>query len=479
MEVFKSAKIEKELDLDTAEYISSINFDYEILNAVVWVNAVHLRILYEKDLVKKNSLEKALEILKNISENPPRDLDPRIEDIHAYIEKALSEFSEEVAGMLSYGKSRNDAVATAIRIRAREYLLETMHSELILAQELLRKAGEHVRTLFPVYTHLQRAAPATLGFILHSYASKILRNVSSLPNIYSRVNLSPLGAGAAVGSSTEIDRLREAQLLGFEDVIENSLDATTSRDFIITLISYLLNSGLTYSCLAEELVIYSSQEFNLIILPDGYVSTSSIMPHKRNPVVAEIARTKIHEVLGELVKIIGILSRQPSGYNLDYQQSTPKLWSAFREIKKTAKILTRLIQNIQVNTSRALELCGGSILLTEIANKLVKNFKVTYRKAYQLCSEISKYLDEGSLDEEKFRSIVEKYGLSELDYREFKNWMDPGSIVESYRTLGSPNPEIVEKMIEIDSRRVEALIEWCENTLEKNKKLFSKCFSIQ
>ncbi|MDJ0270485.1 MAG: lyase family protein [Aigarchaeota archaeon] len=221
MSIFRNARLKKEMDCEAAEYISSLSFDHEILNAVIWVNAVHLKISYEKGLLKLEYLQKAFKALRDVYENPPRELDPRIEDIHVFIEQVVSSASEHAGGMLSYGKSRNDAVATAIRIRAREYFLQTALTELSLVDVLLD----------PVYTHLQRAVPATFGFILHSYASKILRNISSVINIYARVNLSPLGSAAA-GSSTPIDRLRQAQLLGFEDVVENSLDATTSRDYI-------------------------------------------------------------------------------------------------------------------------------------------------------------------------------------------------------------------------------------------------------
>ncbi|MEM3495282.1 MAG: lyase family protein, partial [Nitrososphaerota archaeon] len=280
----------KEMDNEAAEYISSLSFDNEILNAVIWVNAVHLRMLYEKKLLGFEELQKALNALKRIYENPPKELDPRLEDIHVFIEQAVSSASEYSGGMLAYGKSRNDAVAAAIRIRARERLLETVLTELSLADVLLNQAERYSEVIFPIYTHLQRAAPGTFGFILHSYASKILRNSSNVVNIYAGINLSPLGSAAAAGSSTPIDRLREAQLLGFEDLVENALDATTSRDYIILVLSYLVNSANIYSCIAEELILYSTEEFGLIDFPEEFASTSSIMPQKKNPVVLEIAR---------------------------------------------------------------------------------------------------------------------------------------------------------------------------------------------
>ncbi|MEN2974821.1 MAG: argininosuccinate lyase [Candidatus Caldarchaeales archaeon] len=478
MSIFRSSRLKKDIDPEAAEYISSLPFDYEILNATVWVNAVHLRILYEKQLISREDFSKSLEVLREIVKNPPREIDPKLEDIHVYIEQALASSSEYAAGMLSYGKSRNDAVATAIRLRAREYLLETTLVELDLIKTLLDKASEHSSTLFPIYTHLQRAVPATFGFLLHSYASRILRNLSNVINIYSKVNLSPLGAGAAAGSSTDIDRLREAQLLGFEDILENALDATTSRDYVITILAHLLNSALAYSCFAEELVLYSSEEFDLLEIPDEYSSTSSIMPQKKNPVVAEIVRTKAAEILGEIVKAASMILRQPSGYNLDYQQVTPTLWKSFREVKDTARILSRMIEKIQVNRDKAINMCRGVILLTEVGNRLLQETGITFRKAHQICGEISILINSGSLNEESFKEIVERHNVKNIDYQRFISWLDPYIIITSYKTLGSSNPREVMKMIEVDVRRAEALREWCRDTLERLDKLFQSSITF-
>jgi argininosuccinate lyase len=472
MSIFRSAKLKKEMDREIAEYISSLSFDGEILNAVIWINAVHLRMLNEKGLLSIGDLQKALNILREIYENPPKELDPRIEDIHVFIEEAISSASEYSGGMLSYSKSRNDTVATAIRIRAREYLLETALTELSLVDALLNQAEIHSETIFPIYTHLQRAVPGTFGFLLHSYASRILRNTSNIVSIYARVNLSPLGSAAATGSSAPIDRLREAQLLGFEDLVENSLDATTSRDYIITISSYLASSAITYSCLAEELILYSTEEFDLIEFPDEFASTSSIMPQKKNPVVAEIARTKVGEVLGEIVKIVSIMSRQPSGYNLDYQQITPKLWNSFREVKDTAKILSKMITAINVNREKALKSCTGSILLAEVANRFVEEGRLSFRIAHQLCAELSEFINKNTLDSASFEQVIRKHNVSNIDFERFQSWLDPHKIIHSYRTIGSANPEEVKKMIEVDRRRVEGLRQWCRDTLEKLQKLF-------
>lgn len=478
MSVFRSARLRKEMDREAAEYISSLSFDDEIFNAVIWVNAVHLKMLYEKKLLGREELEKALNALREIYENPPRELDPRLEDIHVFVEQVISSASEYSGGMLAYGKSRNDAVATAIRIRVREQLLETVLTELSLVDVLLNQAERYSETIFPIYTHLQRAVPGTFGFILHSYASKIFRNVSNVVSLYARVNLSPLGSAAAAGSSTPIDRLREAQLLGFEDLIENSLDSTTSRDYIISVLSYLINSAITYSCLAEELILYSTREFDLIEFPEEFVSTSSIMPQKKNPVVVEIVRTKVGEVLGDLVKTVSIMSRQPSGYNLDYQQVTPKLWNSFREIKETTQILFRIIAAIDVNKDKALNACRGSILLTEIANRITEECMVSFRIAHQFCAELSEAVDENKLDAKTFEEAARKYNILNIDYDKFQSWLDPYRIIHSYKTLGSANPQEVKKMIEVDRRRVEGLRQWCRDTLEKLQKLFIASLSI-
>jgi len=202
------------------------------------------------------------------------------------------------------------------------------------------------------------------------------------------------------------------------------------------------------------------------------------MPQKKNPVVAEIARTKIGEILGDMVKIIMIVSRQPSGYSLDYQQITPKLWNSFKEVMETARILSKMIKDINVNEEKAFKACLGSILLTEVANRLVQEYKLTFRIAHQICAELSEALDNDALNKEIFEQVISRYNVQTIDYEGFRRELDPYKVISSYRTIGSANPQEVKKMIEVDRRRVEGLRQWCRDTLDKLQKLFISSITI-
>lgn len=473
MSVFRRGRLGGELDADAASYTSSLPFDGEILKATVWVNAVHLKLLSEKGILPREEVGRALEALRNLAENPPREVDPRFEDVHGLVEDVVSKVSEEAGGMLAYGKSRNDAVAAAIRIRAREKLLHLTLKQLDLVEALLKKAEEHADTIFPAYTHLQRAAPATLGFVLHSHAQHLLRNAEKVGELLGWVNLSPLGAAAVAGTSAPIDRVREAKMLGFEGVLENAMDATTARDFLIHLLAHLLDSAAALSKLSEELVIYSSQEFGLIELPDEFSSTSSIMPQKKNPVVAEIARTKVAEVLGELVKAAAIVARLPSGYCLDLQQATPKLWSAMKELEESFRVSAKMVSGLRVNRKRAYEACLPPTGIAEAANTITQRYGISFRKAHQLCGKISLLIIEGKLDEKSFKKALNEFGiLGELSLEEFMSWMRPEKVVMSYSTIGSSNPEEVKRMVAKGFGEVERLRVWCLKSLERFERLY-------
>jgi len=477
--VFRRGRLGERFDLDAAAYTSSLDFDREILRATIWVNAVHLKLLCEKGALGSEELEKALKALRRLEENPPEKIDPRLEDVHGLIEKVASEASEKAGGMLAYGKSRNDAVAAAIRIRARERLLQLTLQQLQLIEALLKKALEHVETIFPAYTHLQRAAPATFGFILHGHAQRLLRNAENAETLLNRINLSPMGAAAVVGTSAPIDRLREAELLGFDGVLENALDATTSRDFLLMMLAHLFDSATSLSNLAEEMVVYSSSEFGLIELPDEFSSTSSVMPQKKNPVVAEIARTKSAEVLGELVKAAVILTRLPGGYSLDLQQVTPKLWNAVDELERSFKVMAKMVPSLRVRAEEARKACLPPVGMAEAANLLVKNFGLNFRKAHQLCALIARLMLENELDEPSFQKTLSGFGLgNKLTLREFLEWMEPERIVASYSTLGSSNPREVERMVNRDLKRVGELRMRCSERLTKFEELYCSALNL-
>ncbi|MCS7129358.1 MAG: argininosuccinate lyase, partial [Candidatus Caldarchaeum sp.] len=317
--------LEKQMDRAAAKYTSSASFDSAIVDSTIYVNIGHVKALEKLGVISKQSADKAAAYLSSMLRTGlkiPED----VEDVHILVESSLSRQVPEVGEMLALGKSRNDAVVAAVKIKLRLKLYGLFLSLLELVEALLKRSMAESRSVFPVYTHLQRAAPASFGFVLQSYAIRLLKKIPQLRAVLEECKECPLGSGPVAGTSVPLDRDYVARLLGFSRVSLNALEATASRDFLLNCSAALLSIAVVLSSFAEEVVLYSSEEFGLLKIPEEFSATSSIMPQKRNPVVAEVMRTKAAEALASLTAITGILARQPSGYNLDLQQATPKLW---------------------------------------------------------------------------------------------------------------------------------------------------------
>ena len=268
-------------------------------------------------------------ILSALQKQVSQKLDPYAEDVHMAVEEAvLAETGPEVGGNLHIAKSRNDQVTTAIRMALRSELIKIMQLTIDMQQSLLETAAKHTQTIILAYTHLQAAQPVTFAHYLLSHADALGRDLERLQAAYKHVNLCPLGAGALATTSFPINRKKTAQLLGFSDVLENSIDAVGSRDFILETQSALALLAVNFSRLAEDLIIWSSAEFGTVELLDEFTSTSSIMPQKKNPEVLEVIRARASYALGDFVASTAAVKSLPSTYNLDFQEITPKLWAS-------------------------------------------------------------------------------------------------------------------------------------------------------
>lgn len=440
--------IERSMDEQAARYISSLEYDKEIFESTIFVNIAHIASLAKVGVVSVEDAMKAIDYLRSMLTNPPKMDDPRYEDIHMVIEDELTKNVPNVGMMLALGKSRNDAVATAIRLKLRERLLELYEEIAEFCKTLLSVAERNVETIFPVYTHLQRAAPATFGFVMHAYASRLHKTMKILRAVYEFIDECPLGSSAVAGTSVPFDRDYMAYLLGFSRASQNALEATASRDFIILTISSLVLIALVVSSLSEELVVFSSEEFGLLKHPEEFSATSSIMPQKRNPVVAEIARTIFAEILGSLNTVACIASRQISGYNLDLQQITPKLWHVFNITMKTLSVLRCLIEKIEVRKDACERACSPPTGIVEVANELTLKYGVPFRKAHAFAGRLSRLIFEGNLDEEMLSKTKEDYGINvPIDLDRIMELMDPRRVINSYSTYGSANPKHVKTAI--------------------------------
>lgn len=334
---------------DVAKFTSSRKDDERLVAAVVDINKAHVVMLMEQHIIPWQAGAK---ILKALQKQSNVKLDPAAEDVHMALEEAvLNETGAEVGGNMHVAKSRNDQVTTAIRMQLRLGLIEIMLEVQDMQKNLLETANNHIETVILEYTHLQAAQPVTFAHYLLSHAQALQRDLERLQAAYAHINLCPLGAGALATTSFPINRERTAELLGFEKVLENSIDAVGSRDFILETQAALALLATNLSRFAEDLIIWSSQEFGTVELPDDFTSTSSIMPQKKNPEALEIIRARASYALGDFVASTAAVKSLPTTYNLDFQEITPKLWASTDNLSSSLTIFASLIPNLKVSTN--------------------------------------------------------------------------------------------------------------------------------
>jgi argininosuccinate lyase len=437
---------------DVAKFTSSIKDDVKLSKAVIDINKAHVIMLMEKKIIKWSDGAKLLEAL---TKHADIKLDPSAEDVHMAVEEAvLKEVGWEVGGNLHIAKSRNDQVATAIRMELRKNLLSLMLSVVQMQESLAETAGKHVKTVILGYTHLQPAQPVTFAHYLLSHFDALERDQQRLQETYERVNLCPMGAGALATTSFPINRGRVAALLGFSGIVENSIDAVGSRDFILETIAALTLIAVNLSRLAEDLIVWSSPDFGVIELPDGFTSTSSIMPQKKNPEVLEVIRARASHVLGDFVASAAALKSLPSTYNLDFQEITPKLWESIESVNSSLIIFAKLIPNLKVPVDVSSKALTSFSAATELANMLVRKYDVPFRSAHKTVGSLVKLLIESKLTflaatPELLQKVAQDaVGIKLLvNAEDLIESFDPLKIVETYKVKGGPAPTEVKRVL--------------------------------
>jgi argininosuccinate lyase len=321
---------------------------------------------------------------------------PQDEDIHMAIERRLTELIGPLGGKLHTGRSRNDQVALDIRLYLRDQLNRLFEQLTEFQRVLVAKAKANRAIAMPGYTHLQRAQPVLLAHHLLAYVEMFERDKGRVRDATTRLNVMPLGSGALAGTNYPVDRRYTAGLLGFPAVTANSVDAVSDRDFMIEVASALSIAMMHLSRLSEELIIWSSQEFQFVDLPDAFCTGSSMMPQKKNPDVPELVRGKTGRVYGHLVNLLTTLKALPLGYNRDLQEDKPALFDALDTVAATLRVLTELMRRFRVNREalkRALQ--GGGLLATEFADYLVSR-GLPFREAHGITGRVIRAaLDQG------------------------------------------------------------------------------------
>ncbi|HOO25954.1 MAG TPA: argininosuccinate lyase [Clostridiales bacterium] len=386
-----AGRFSKEADKKTNDFNSSISVDSRMYAQDIEGSIAHAGMLAACGIITDKDgkqIIEGLEAIKKDIESGALQIDPDAEDIHTFVEATLTERIGEAGKRLHTGRSRNDQVATDIRLFLKGECESAKGQLQKLIEVLQSKAEEYKDTVMPGYTHLQRAQPITFGYQLLAYAQMFERDLDRLEDAQKRMNVSPLGAGALAGTTYPIDKAMTAAALGFDSYAKNTLDAVADRDFCIELAAALSLVMVHLSRLSEEIILWCSWEFKFIELDDAFSTGSSIMPQKKNPDIAELVRGKSGRVFGDLMALLTVMKGLPLAYNKDMQEDKEAVFDAFDTVKLCLTAFIPMLDTMKAlpeNMRKAA--AGGFINATDCADYLVAK-GLPFRDAYKATGEL-------------------------------------------------------------------------------------------
>lgn len=418
-------------------YNSSISVDSVMYRQDIRGSIAHARMLSKQNIISDEDgklLADELEKLLSGIDAGEIQIDYTAEDIHSFVEAYLISKIGDAGKKLHTGRSRNDQVATDLRLYLRDEVGSLMSDIKALISAIVDIADQHKQTVMPGYTHLQRAQPVSLGHYILAYAMMLDRDISRLENATALMNSSPLGLGAMAGTTYDIDRQFTADMLGFDSIALNSLDGVSDRDFCIELNSDFSIIMMHLSRFAEELILWSSQEFAFVSISDDFSTGSSIMPQKKNPDIAELIRGKTGRVYGNLMGILTVMKGLPLAYNKDMQEDKENIFDSLNTVSFSVRVFASMLQKISFNDIRLKEAAdGGFINATDLADYLVKK-GMPFRTAYVLTGEIIEYcsgrgctLTDVPMD--KYRKFSDLFDIDLYEAIDMKNCIEKRSCV--------------------------------------------------
>ncbi|NCN65234.1 MAG: argininosuccinate lyase [Candidatus Altiarchaeum hamiconexum] len=436
------------------KFTQSLDIDMRLFEADIWNTTAHNLMLAKRGIIEKST---AKDIIKNLNDalsafnNKKFKFSRELEDVHMNIEDYVISKGGEKCGAMHTARSRNDQVVTDTRILAREITLEIMKNLLNLSDSLIDFA-ERSTVIIPGYTHLQQAMPTLASHWILAYTDAFLRDFERLNDSYKRTNLCPLGSAAFAGTSFNINRHWTAKLLGFDGLIENSLDGVAGRDFIAEILADLAILSATLSRLSEELILFNSYEFGLIEISSEWTTGSSIMPQKKNLDIAELTRGKTGRIYGDLVNILVLLKGIPYSYNRDMQEDKFPLFDAGDELNSILKILAEMSKGIKFKDQEQInKKFSHEIIATDMASQLVIK-GIPFRKSYNI---VKNAINKGDFSE------INKIAGNEISKINVEN------CVQSRKITGSAGYVEVERMIADRKKKIEKFYEIVE---EKRKR---------
>jgi argininosuccinate lyase len=431
------------------KFSSSINVDKKLYKEDISGSVAYAEALQSAGVINKSELAKIKSGLKQIKQKIESDKfnwQEALEDVHMNIESALEKIIGSAAKKLHTGRSRNDQVVTDLKLHLLEKSKEIKSCITDLLEVLVLKAESEVDTLMPGFTHMQIAQPITLGHHLMAWFEMLSRDLDRFEECEIRLKISPLGSGALAGNKFKINRMKLAKSLGFSEITKNSIDAVSDRDYVIEMLFNISLMGLHLSRISEELIIWSSSQFDYVDLPEELCTGSSIMPQKKNPDMAELVRGGSSKTIGNLVTLLSLIKNQPLSYNRDNQEDKGPLFDSIEYALGSLDITTAMIAGAEFNHDSMLtDVYDGHICATDLAEYLVmkgipfRDAHAISGKAVQLAETSDLLLSELSLkDLKKLNALIEKDVFKHLD---------PLKSITSKSSIGGTAPSQVLKQI--------------------------------
>ncbi len=452
-----SDRFEGTLHPAIARFNASIGFDLELIEYDIAGSIAHAQMLAKTGIISsKEGQELVAGLERVLEEHRSGNFQPGIdaEDIHFAVERRLTELVGDVGKKVHTARSRNDQVGTDTRLYLRDRIHQIQAQLRDFQQVLLTLAEANVETLIPGYTHLQRAQPLSLAHHLLAYFQMAQRDWERLSDVYKRTNISPLGCGALAGTTFPIDRTYTAELLGFEDIYANSLDGVSDRDFAIEFLGAASLIMVHLSRLAEEVIIWASEEFRFVSLTDRCATGSSIMPQKKNPDVPELVRGKTGRVFGHLQAMLVMMKGLPLAYNKDLQEDKEALFDAVNTVRACLEAMTILMQEgIEFRPARLAEAVASDFAnATDVADYLATK-GVPFREAYNLVGKVVKTcLSQNKLL--KDLTLAEWQTLNPAFEADIYAAIDPKQVVAARNSYGGTGFEQVRQSIAVAKSQI-------------------------
>ncbi|MEW6173886.1 MAG: argininosuccinate lyase, partial [Bacillota bacterium] len=442
-------RFQKETDQRVRDFQDSLSFDSRLWPYDIQASMAHARMLVRTGVLSSAEGDMILKGLEKIYEE---FLAGKVtltgeEDIHSLIEALLVKWVGDAGKKLHTGRSRNDQVATDLRLYLRDEIRTIRELLSGIRRALVELAEDHCETLMPGFTHLQPAQPVTFAHHLLAYYEMFSRDKARFEDCYYRTNVLPLGAGALAGTTFPLDREFVAEELGFDALTENSMDAVSDRDFVVEFCSAAALTMVHLSRLCEEIILWSTPAVGFIELDDAFTTGSSMMPQKKNPDVAELCRGKTGRVIGNLTGMLVLLKGQPLTYNKDMQEDKPLLFDTVETLKGSLEVFIPMLETVRVNRGRmAAAASFGFLCATDLAEYLVRK-GLAFREAHEVVGRVVLYcLDRGKQLEDLDLEEYQRFSPDIAD--DVFQTVKLEEAVRARRVLGGPAPDVVRERIE-------------------------------